>query len=243
MRRPLARFPEFARGFLIHTFQDWGRTVSDCDGDAMNPVGQYYGVDQRHGLVQSLKELGVAPEDIRYVINTHLHFDHCGWNTRKDEMGKIVPTFPKANYIIQKGEWEYACNPGHRDKVSYFRQTYIPLADYGLLQLVEGETAVADGVSVIPTPGHTAHHQGVKFLSEGRTLFFYGDAVPTSGHVGLSYIASYDLYPVMTLETKKIILEQAVQEEWIGGFVHDPQNFFGKVKTIKDRFIFEPLSA
>jgi len=204
---------------------------------------RYYGVDQKHGLVQSLKDLGVAPEEIHYVINTHLHFDHCGWNTRESEKGKIVPTFPKAKYIIQKGEWEYACNPGHRDNVSYFGQTYIPLSDYGLLELVEGETTVTEGVSVIPTPGHTAHHQGVKFVSEGQTLFFYGDAVPTSGHVGLSYIASYDLYPVTTLETKKAILEQAVQEDWIGGFVHDPHHFFGKVKTVKDKFIFESLSA
>ena len=202
---------------------------------------QYYGVEQDPGLVQTLRNLGTEPGAIDFVINTHLHFDHCGGNTRKDEEDQIVPVFPKAKYVIQKGEWEYGLNPVYRDKVSYFSQTYVPLRDGGLLQLIGGDGPVTEGVSVILTPGHTSHHQSVLVESGGKKLAFLGDAVPTSAHVALAYIASYDLFPMTTLETKTKILDQAAEEDWIIAFVHDPQHFFGKIRKSKDKFIFEPL--
>lgn len=203
---------------------------------------QYYGVNQDPGLVQSLRNMGVTPEEIDFVINTHLHFDHCGGNTLKDETDQVLPVFPKAKYVIQKGEWEYGLNPVYRDKVSYFSQTYAPLQDFGLVRLVEGEESVTEGVSVIPTPGHTNHHQSVIVESDGQKLAFFGDAVPTSAHVGLGYIASYDLFPMTTLEVKSRILDQAVEEDWIIAFVHDPECYFGKVQKSKGKFIFEPLA-
>jgi len=202
---------------------------------------QYYEVEQDPGLVQTLRNLGTEPGAIDFVINTHLHFDHCGGNTRKDEKDQIVPVFPKAKYVIQKGEWEYGLNPVYRDKVSYFSQTYAPLRDGGLLQLIDGDGPVTEGVSVILTPGHTSHHQSVLVESGGKKLAFLGDAVPTSAHVGLAYIASYDIFPMTTLETKTKILDKAAEEDWIIAFVHDPQHFFGKIRKSKDKFIFEPL--
>jgi glyoxylase-like metal-dependent hydrolase (beta-lactamase superfamily II) len=189
-----------------------------------------------------LKNLGVNPEEIDFVINTHLHFDHCGGNTRKNEKDQVLPVFPKAEYIIQKGEWEYGLNPVYRDKVSYFSQTYTPLKDCGLLHLVEGEESVTEGISVILTPGHTTHHQSVIVESAGKKLAFLGDAVPTSAHIGLAYIASYDLFPMTTLENKTRIFEQAAEEDWIISFVHDPQYFFGKVQKHQDKFKFVPLA-
>jgi len=203
---------------------------------------QYLCVDQAPGLVQSLKNLGSDPEDIDFVINTHLHFDHCGGNTRKDEEERILPVFPKAKYIIQKGEWDYGLNPIYRDMVSYFDQTYAPLQGFGLLQLVNGEESVAEGVSVILTPGHTSHHQSVIVESAGKKLAFLGDAIPTSAHVGLGYIASLDLFPMTTIEIKTKILDQAVEEDWIIALAHDPGHYFGKVQKSKNKFIFEPLT-
>jgi len=202
---------------------------------------QYYEVEQDPGLVQTLRNLGTEPGAIDFVINTHLHFDHCGGNTRKDEKDQIVPVFPKAKYVIQKGEWEYGLNPVYRDKVSYFSQTYVPLRDGGFLQLIDGDGPVTEGVSVILTPGHTSHHQSVLVESGGKKLAFLGDAVPTSAHIGLAYIASYDLFPMTTLETKTKILDQAAEEDWLIAFVHDPQHFFGKIRKSKDKFIFEPF--
>jgi glyoxylase-like metal-dependent hydrolase (beta-lactamase superfamily II) len=202
---------------------------------------QYYGVDQDPGLVQSLMNLGVNPGEIDFVINTHLHFDHCGGNTRQEGENQILPVFPRAKYIIQKGEWEYGLNPTYRDRVSYFRKTYVPLQDHGQLHLAEGEERVTPGVSVLLTPGHTSHHQSVLVESEGQKLAFLGDAVPTAAHVGLAYIASYDLFPMTTLETKTRVLDRAVEEDWIIAFVHDPQHYFGKVQKSKDKFIFVSL--
>jgi len=204
---------------------------------------KFYAVDRKQGLVQSLKDLGIKPDDIHYVINTHLHFDHCGGNTLRKAAGEIAPAFPMARYVIQKEEWRYGLEPKYRDRVSYFQDTFAPLSDHDRLQLAEGDEEVVPGVSVTRTPGHTAHHQGVKVQSGGQTLFFFGDAVPTSAHVGLSYIASYDLYPVRTLETKKRILNQAEEEDWICAFVHDPKHFFGKVAKDKNKFVFLPVSS
>ncbi len=204
---------------------------------------QYYAIEREPGLLESLKAIGFTPEEVTHVINTHLHFDHCGGNTRKNAQGDVVPTFPNAAYIIQKGEWKYALNPLSRDRVSYFRDTFLPLEEHGRLHLVEGDTKIVNGVHVILMPGHTSSHQGVKVQSGNDTLVFFGDMVPTSAHLGLGYIASYDLFPVTTLETKAWFFDQAVRENWIIAFDHDPHYYFGRVKKIKEKYTFEPLPA
>jgi len=201
----------------------------------------YYSVERKPGLVLSLEKLGYKAEDINFVINTHLHFDHCGGNTYKDEKGDDVPTFPKARYIIQKGEWEYALNPSERDKPSYLEQNFLPLEKHKLLQLVDGDKEISEGVEVIVVPGHTSRHQCVKVSSEEKVFFFLGDLVPTSAHVGLSYIMSYDLSPQETLESKKRYFDKALEEDWILAFNHDPEHFFGKVKKVNNKYTFEPL--
>jgi len=202
---------------------------------------EYYSVERKPGLVLSLQKLGYQADDIDFVVNTHLHFDHCGGNTHKDENGQDVPTFPKAKYVIQRGEWEYALHPNERDKQSYLEQTFLPLEKHGLLLLVYGEAEITEGVVVTPVPGHTANHQCLKVSSEGKVFFFLGDLVPTSAHIGLSYIMSYDLFPLDTLENKKKIYEQAIREDWVLGFCHDSQHFFGKVKKRDSKYAFEQL--
>ena len=126
----------------------------------------FYSVEVKPGLLAEIKILGYDPQDIDYVINTHLHFDHCGGNTFLNEEGEWIPTFPKAQYIIQKGEWEYAKNPSFRDKSSYMSNNFIPLEEHGCLRLVEGNTQITEGVEVLLTSGHTAHHQCVKISTD-----------------------------------------------------------------------------
>jgi len=210
-------------------------------GDLDPKFYDYYSVERKPGLVLSLEKLGYKAEDIDFVINTHLHFDHCGGNTYKNEKGEDVPTFPKARYMIQKGEWEYALHPSERDKPSYLEQNFLPLEKHGLLHFVDGNKEISEGIEVIVVPGHTSRHQCVKVSSEGKVFFFLGDLVPTSAHVGLSYIMSYDLSPQETLESKKRYFEQAIREDWILAFNHDPEHFFGKVKKVHDKYTFEPL--
>ncbi len=209
--------------------------------DLEEKIFKYYSVEREPGLVGSLQRLGYQPEDINFVINTHLHFDHCGGNTHKNEKRESVPTFPRAKYIIQRKEWEYALNPSERDKPSYLKQNFIPLEEHGQLQLVDGNSEIIEGVDVVLVPGHTAGHQCVKVQSEGKVFFFLGDLVPTTGHIGLSYIMSYDLNPQITLENKKKIFDESIKEGWIFGFNHDPDHFFGQVEKVKDKYRFKPF--
>ena len=226
---------------LIKTVKELILVETGIGGDLDPKFYDYYSVERKPGLVLSLEKLGHKAEDIDFVINTHLHFDHCGGNTYKDEKGEDVPTFSKARYIIQKGEWEYALHPSERDKPSYLEQNFLPLEKHGLLQLADGNKQISEGVDVIVVPGHTSRHQCVKVSSEGKVFFFLGDLVPTSAHVGLSYIMSYDLSPQETLENKKRYFDLAIVEDWILAFNHDPEHFFGKIKKVNNKYTFEPL--
>jgi glyoxylase-like metal-dependent hydrolase (beta-lactamase superfamily II) len=200
-----------------------------------------YCVETNPGLVPSLSRLGYSPQDVDFVINTHLHFDHCGGNTYRDERGKVVPTFPRARYVIQRGEWEWARRPSEREKSSYVQENFVPLQDYGLLDLVDGDSRITEGVEAILSPGHTPRHQSVRVSSQGKTLFYLGDLVPTSAHIGLPYIMSYDLFPLETLETKKRFYKQATEEDWVLAFVHDPVHYFGRVGKKNGKYEFRPL--
>lgn len=201
----------------------------------------YYSVERKRGLVSALQKIGIEAEDIDYVVNTHLHFDHCGGNTYKNDKGEFVPTFPNAKYVIQKGEWDFALNPSYREKQSYLSHNILPLKKYGNLQLVDGSVKITEGVEVVLAPGHTARHQCVKVQEEKKILFFLGDMVPTTAHIGLSYIMSYDLFPLDTLKNKERFYNQAIDENWIVAFNHDPLHFFGKILKVNDKFAFQAL--
>jgi len=200
-----------------------------------------YTVDNDPGLIEALQKVGLKTDDIDVVINTHLHFDHCGGNTIAGQDGEIVPAFSQARYVIQKGEWESALCPNARDKASYLEQYFAPLKDSGQLHLVEGDTEISRGMEVVLAPGHTTHHQCVKIQGGGQTLFFLGDMVPTSGHVGLPYVMSYDLYPLETMKSKEIFYTQAIEEDWTVAFNHDPEHFYGKIAKTGDKYSFSPF--
>lgn len=211
-------------------------------GPDLNPkLVAYYSLERDPGLVPSLRQLGYEPEDIDYVINTHLHFDHCGGNTFRNEAGEFVPTFPKAMYVIQKCEWENGINPSARDKPSYISSTFQPLETHDQVWLIEGDTLVVSGIEVVMATGHTSCHQCVKISSGRSTIFFLGDMIPTSGHIGLPYIMSYDLYPMETLRNKERYLEKALKEDWTVAFNHDPTHFFGKIVKVHNKYKFQPL--
>jgi len=143
--------------------------------------------------------------------------------------------------LVQKEEWEYALAPTERDRPSYLKQNFLPLKKHGQLQLVDGDSEIIEGVDVVLVPGHTSSHQCVKVQSESKIFFFLGDLVPTSGHIGLPYIMSYDLLPQVTLQNKKKIFNQAIKEDWILGFNHDPDHFFGQVEKVEDKYRFKPF--
>jgi glyoxylase-like metal-dependent hydrolase (beta-lactamase superfamily II) len=199
---------------------------------------EIYAVDRSFNLTDSIRQIGLAPEDIDVVVNTHLHFDHCGGNTVVKD-GKILPTFPNARYVIAKGEWEDALHPNMRSQRSYLRDDFLPLEKAGQLELVEGEVEVAPGVWTLPTPGHDEHHQSVRFESKGKKGIYLGDLIPTSSHIPLPYVMGYDLFPATTVEVKKDLLAQACRENWLLVFEHDPFHRWGWLEERGGKYVFK----
>jgi glyoxylase-like metal-dependent hydrolase (beta-lactamase superfamily II) len=182
---------------------------------------KFYG--QPAQLLANLAAAGVAPEDIDIVINTHLHFDHCGWNTIRNKDGKIVPTFPRAKYYAPEGEWQYARNPSERDSISYIPDNYDPLVQSGQMSLLKGSEQIIPGITVKTFPGHTAHMQGVIVESAGRTACYTSDLIPTTAHIDIAWGMAFDLYPLQTIESKKRYYAKAIPEKWLTVFTHDPR--------------------
>lgn len=181
---------------------------------------KFYG--QPAKLLESLAAGGVAPEDVDVVINTHLHFDHCGWNTVRDSSGKIVPTFPQAKYFAPEGEWQYARRPSERDAISYIPENYDPLVESGQMTLLKGGEEVVPGISVKTFPGHTAHMLGV-IVNGGQTACYISDLIPTTAHIDVTWGMGFDLYPLHTVESKKQYYATAIPENWLTVFTHDPK--------------------
>lgn len=172
-------------------------------------------------LEDGLRDLKVQPADISLVINTHLHFDHAGGNTALTADGRTVLTFPNARYVVQAGEYEYATHTNERTAASYFPHNFTPINESGRFDFVNGEQEIVSGITVVPTPGHVPFHQGIRLENDGEVAFYVGDLVPTVAHLPLPWIMGYDVEPLVTLESKRRILKQAVDEEWILLFEHD----------------------
>lgn len=188
------------------------------------------GASGRTSLEDGLAQLGVSPSDVAIVINTHLHFDHAGGNTYRDEAGNIEPSFPKARYIVKRGEYDYAMHPNERTAASYFERNFIPVVKHSKFQFVVREKEIVKGIRVVPTPGHTPFHQSVLIESEGERAFFLADMLPTSAHIPLPWIMGYDVEPLVTLETKRRILRQAADGDWLLIFEHDATVPWGRIE-------------
>jgi len=180
-----------------------------------------YAIQDGDPLINSLAKTGIQREDINLVVNTHLHFDHAGGNTRLAN-DRVVPNFPNAQYIVQRGELEHANRPTERDRASYFPDHLQAISKEGLWSLIEGNQEILPGISVERIPGHNADIQAIKISGGGKTLAFVADLLPTRHHIQLPWIMAYDLYPLLTLETKRQWLPRIIESGWIVVFGHDP---------------------
>jgi glyoxylase-like metal-dependent hydrolase (beta-lactamase superfamily II) len=209
-------------------------------GDKFNSkLRDIYAVDHSTTLLGELKRLDLEPEDIDIVINTHLHFDHCGWNTRL-QGGKLVPTFSRARYLVQRGEWEHALHPTERDRASYMADFFRPAESN--TELLEGDQEILPGIRVEVVPGHTRNMQCVWIESRGRQAVFISDLVPTSAHLSYPWIMSLDLYPMDTLAQKKRLLPQLVAEGTLVGFPHDPCAPWMRLFETEGKITAQPVS-
>jgi glyoxylase-like metal-dependent hydrolase (beta-lactamase superfamily II) len=189
-------------------------------GDKFNAkFADIYGVDHRFTLLGELARRGLGPQDIDIVINTHLHFDHCGWNTCR-EGNDVVPTFPRARYVVQRGEWAHALSPTERDRASYISEFFLAVEPQAAL--LDGDQEIVPGIRVEVMPGHNRNLQCVFVESGGQSLCFVSDLVPTRAHLTYPWIMSFDLYPLETLENKKKLLPRLLRDRALVVFPHDP---------------------
>jgi len=195
-----------------------------------------YSVDHSiYDMSPGLEKLGVNREDITDVILTHLHFDHAG-GAVLFENNKIIPAFPNAQYHVQKKQFEWGLNPSDRDKASYFNERFVPLAEEGILNFIDGETNFDDNIELLVMEGHTFAQQLVKISDTSSTLLYCADLMPLSSHINPPFIMGYDLQPLVTLEEKKNLLPKAVEENWTLFFEHDPDIAAATIKTTEKGF-------
>ena len=207
-------------------------------GNRMDPRGRERMrlSDPPPSLPENLMAAGIHPESIDVVINSHLHWDHCGWNTQTVD-GRVVPCFPRAKYYARRGEWEHAHDRHPRDSVSYIDDNYDPLVESGAMILVDDDRELVPGVRVDCVPGHNRDMWVVRASSEGKTFCFMADLLPTAAHVTPTWVTAFDLYPMDSINNKADWLARAAQEDWICGFSHDPVNAFGRVRREGAKFL------
>ena len=191
---------------------------------------EIYGVERSRHLDHALAEAGLTPEDIDIVLASHLHFDHAGGFTLRDAAGRIRPRFPRAQYVVRRGEWEEATHPSVRTRASYSLDNYVPLAEAGVLQLIDDDLMIMPGVRVRRTGGHTQHHQMILIESGGETAAFVADLIPTIAHVPDAWVAGYDLYPLDTMAAKQQFAQEAIEKKILVFFEHDPVVAAGYLK-------------
>ena len=201
-----------------------------------------YDLHTKIDFSNAVKEVGLYNDDITAVVLSHLHFDHAGGATRLVD-GKVVPTFPKAKYYAQRGEWDFAHNANARAKASYRPDDYEPLLAAGQLQLLDGDTEIVPGVWARLTGGHTSHHQIITFESAGKKGVFFADLMPTRSHVSPPWVMGYDHYPLDSCDVKSRWLAEAVKENWLIVFDHEVGVPWGHVSVAAgNKFEFTPLA-
>jgi methylmalonyl-CoA epimerase len=232
-RIPLAMRPLVVRGARTMLI-DAG--LGDKDDAKFHDI---YGVDRSRNLDLTLAEAGLGVNDIDIVLASHLHFDHCGGFTCRDSSGKVRPKFPRAQYVVRRGEWEDATHPHERNRASYLADNYVPLAEAGVLQLVDDDQTIMPGVRVKRTGGHCMHHQIVYIESAGKTAVFAADLVPTTAHLDNPWIMGYDLYPMDSLAAKKAFFSDVAAKDALVFFEHDPAVAAGYIREDKGKRTYE----
>ena len=191
-----------------------------------------YGAKEQ--LPRAFEAAGIKPDEIDVVINSHLHFDHCGWNTTRTVDGRIVPTFKNARYFAHRGEVEHGHLQLERDAISYVSENYDPLIESGQMTLLDvepgGVQEIVPGISVECYPGHTAQLMAINLDSDGRRACYISDLIPTSAHLDITWVMGYDLYPLRCIEQRKRFYSRAIPKQWLVLFTHDHHSPMGYVE-------------
>jgi glyoxylase-like metal-dependent hydrolase (beta-lactamase superfamily II) len=237
------RIPLAMRCLLVET-RDALVLIDNGAGDKESAkFADIYGIDNAASdtsryptrLEEALARAGFATSDIDIMLDTHLHFDHAGGNTRRSGESGVELAFERARYVVQRGELEWAHVRNERIQASYLPHNFDPVTAAGRFDLVDGDVEIVPGIRVMRTPGHTPHHQSVLVESAGETACFLADVIPTSAHLPLPWIMGYDVEPLVTLESKRALLARARAEQWLLVFEHDPVTPWGRLNAGDER--------
>ncbi|HEX5471346.1 MAG TPA: MBL fold metallo-hydrolase [Lacipirellulaceae bacterium] len=207
---------------LVRTPDSLGLIDTGYGSKAPAKFRRHHALDEGSSLVRNLNSAGIAPNDIDWVILTHLHFDHAGGATYRDEAGIARPTFPRARHLIQRAEWEDATGNIPELTGAYYMEDFVPLHEARLLELIDGDIEVAAGVRTQLTGGHTRGHQIVRIDSAGESAVCLADICPTIAHLPTFWTLAYDQFPLDVRHIKPIILNEIVAQGRTALFSHDP---------------------
>lgn len=224
------RIPLALRCLLVETEGDLVLIDTGAGNKEDEKFRDIYGLENEgdpSALEDAIRDAGFQPSDVTLVINTHLHFDHAGGDTVKRADGGIGPAFEGVRHLVQRSEWDFAHLQNERIRASYSLANIDPIHEAGLFDFVEGPAEVLPGIRLEPTPGHTPGHQSVVIESEGESAIYLADLVPTSAHLSLPWIMGYDVEPLVTMETKKTVLDRSKRARALLVFEHDPEISWG----------------
>ncbi len=173
------------------------------------------------GLIDGLKRLGITPDEIDIVIDTHLHWDHCGGNTTIID-GEVHPSYPNAEYLVQRMEWADASHPDARTRGTYLSENFAPLVNAGRMRLLHGEEQITSHVRCVMTPGHTRGHQSVVIQSGDWSGIFVADMATFSIHMARTgWVTAFDVEPLENIRTKQKWQKWALERDAWLFFIHD----------------------
>jgi glyoxylase-like metal-dependent hydrolase (beta-lactamase superfamily II) len=232
-----ANFCTLAMRLLLIDTESRKILIDSGTGDKQLDYLKYYGFKGVIDFEVELAKLGYTCADITDVVMTHLHFDHCGGNTRfTDDRSGYRLTFPNATVWVGKNQWNNFLNPNVREGDSYFRENMMPVFEAGKLRLVEADEAICEEVSVKIFEGHTVGQLVPYIFAPQGTIVYVGDVIPVMASLPLSWVSAYDSFPLTSMEDKEILLSKAVAKNQILFFEHDAYTECCRVELVNGKY-------